>query len=293
MRILVTGADGQIGRVLVAHADAAGHRVTGLGRHGLDILYTDSVDEALTLVAPQLVVNCAGYTAVDAAEDDEYLAFAVNRDGAANVAGACDDAGVPLIHLSTDYVFDGSKDRPWREDDPTAPLGVYGASKAAGEVAVRTIARRAIVLRVSWVFTAEGQNFVTTMRRLGAERGEISVVADQHGGPTAADDIADAILAMAPRLIDKTFRDWGTYHFCGAPPTSWHGFATAVFDGRQGPSVRAITTSDYPTKARRPANSVLDCTRIREVFGIEQPDWRASLATVLARLDEAGGGSRS
>jgi dTDP-4-dehydrorhamnose reductase len=237
------------------------------------------------------VVNCAAYTAVDRAETETGLAYAVNADGAANVAHAAARRDLPVIHLSTDYVYAGTTAGPQHEDEPIAPCNVYGASKAAGDVAVMAATPAHVVLRVSWVFGVHGSNFVKTMLRLGRERGELRIVADQKGGPTEARDIADAILAIADACRRPSFTGWGTYHFSGTPATSWHGFARAIFAQARdrAPLLVPIHARDYPLPATRPLNSTLDCSRLRRVFGVGQPEWRVSLARVMAELGEASG----
>ena len=286
MRLLILGAGGQVGRALV---ERAGVRGVGCDRAACDITDPVALTRSLSVPALSAVVNCAAYTAVDQAESDREGAYAINAAGAGNVARAAAARGLPLIHLSTDYVYAGTCPGPHREDEPIAPVNVYGASKAAGDAAVAEGNPAHLLLRVSWVFGVYGANFVKTMLRLGHERDELRVVADQHGGPTEARDIADAIIAMATACRRPGFAGWGTYHFAGAPPTSWYGFAQAVFERTSGrsPRLSAITTSDYPTPAARPLNSTLDCSLIRRVFGIEQPDWRASLSRVLVDLGEA------
>lgn len=288
MRILVFGHDGQVAHALRT-LSWPGVAVTALGRAGADITDADAVRRAVDAVRPDIAVNTAAYTAVDRAETEPEPAFAVNRDGAGHIAAACAAAGVPLIHYSTDYVFDGAKDGPWREDDPIAPLGVYGASKAAGEEAVRAAGPRHVILRTAWVFSAHGNNFVRTMLRLGAERDRLGIVADQRGCPTAAADLAAAAVTAARHVL-ATGEGWGTYHCCGAPPTTWHGFAEAIFEERRlltglaPPRLDAIATADYPTPARRPANSVLDTTRFATRFGMPAPAWRDALRQVVRQL---------
>jgi dTDP-4-dehydrorhamnose reductase len=214
----------------------------------------------------------------------------VNEHGAGIVAAAAAARGLPVVHLSTDYVYAGAGAGPLREDEPLAPANVYGASKAAGDLAVRAGNPKHLLLRVSWVFGVHGANFVKTMLRLGRERPELRVVDDQQGGPTEARDIADAILVMIAAGRQPGFAAWGTYHFCGRPSTTWYRFAEVIFAYAAGPSPRlvAIASGDYPTPAARPLNSRLDCRRIRDVFGIDQPDWRQSLARVVAEIGEAG-----
>jgi dTDP-4-dehydrorhamnose reductase len=232
------------------------------------------------------VVNCAAYTAVDRAESEPERVFAVNAEAAGIVAGAAADRGLPVIHLSTDYVYAGAGGEPHREDSPIAPLNVYGASKAAGDAAVMAGNPAHLILRVSWIFGVHGTNFVKTMLRLGQGRSELRVVDDQRGAPTEARDIADAIIAIGAACRRPGFAGWGIYHFAGTPDTSWHGFAQAIFECAPGPAPRlvAIPSRDYPTPAARPPNSRLDCGHIRRVFGIDRPDWRISLARVIADL---------
>ncbi|HMG50546.1 MAG TPA: dTDP-4-dehydrorhamnose reductase [Inquilinus sp.] len=281
MTLVVFGAGGQVGRELATLATARGLAVRARARSEVDI--TDAAAVAEAVRGADFVANCAAYTAVDKAEAERDQAFAVNATAPGVIARACAEAGAALVHISTDYVFPGDGDRPWREDDPIAPLSVYGESKAAGEAAVRAALPRHIILRTSWVFAAHGSNFVRTMLRLGAERPELRIVADQRGGPTAAADIAAAILAVRDRALAPGFSDWGTFHYSGAPATTWYEFAAAIFaaQGGGGPKLHPIATSDYPTPARRPANSVMDCGRIARVFGVAQPDWRQSLAAML------------
>jgi dTDP-4-dehydrorhamnose reductase len=259
----------------------------------VDITRPEAVAAALDAAHPELVINLAAYTAVDRAESEPDAAQAVNCTAAANVAADCARRGTPLIHLSTDYVFDGDKTGAYVEDDPVNPLGVYGRTKEAGERAVREALPRHVILRTSWVYGAFGQNFVKTMLRLGGERPALRVVADQRGSPTAAADIAAALVAVAARLGEPD-PPWGTYHFAGGGVTTWHGFAVAIFElaaprlGR-APRVEPIATADYPTAARRPANSVLDCAKIARAFGVAAPPWRQSLARVVAELVERPG----
>jgi dTDP-4-dehydrorhamnose reductase len=283
--LLILGAGGQVGQALGARAGAAAR---GLTHAACDI--TDGAAVAHALSAPGLsaVVNCAAYTAVDRAESEPERAFAVNADGAAIVARAAAERGLPLFHLSTDYVYAGTGTAPYRENQPIAPLNVYGASKAAGDAAVATGDPAHLILRVSWVFGVHGANFVKTMLRLGRERSELRVVNDQKGGPTAADDIAEAIMVMADRCRQPGFAAWGTYHFAGRPSTSWCGFARAIFarTAKPAPRLVPISSRDYPMPAARPLNSLLECGRIRRVFGIERPDWRRSLSRVMADLGE-------
>lgn len=291
MRIAVTGTAGQVALALAERGPPAGVDVIAVGRPGLDLMRPDSVLPALRAAEADAIVSAAAYTAVDQAEGDTATAFAVNAAGAGAVAAAAREMGVPLLHLSTDYVFDGALDRPYREDDPTAPLGVYGASKLAGEEAVLSAGGRAAVFRTAWVYSPFGRNFVKTMVGLAASRSEVSVVADQQGRPTSALDIADALVAAARRLVsapqDPALQ--GVFHLAGGDDATWCALAQATFDrlaaaGRPHCVARPIPASQYPTPARRPANSRLDGAKLKAVYGIEVPGWRASLSETVARL---------
>jgi dTDP-4-dehydrorhamnose reductase len=291
MRVLVAGRDGQLARALLARLRPEGHRVTALEPPDLDLTDRASIAAAMAAVAPEIVVNAAAYTAVDRAEDQPELARAVNATGAGWLAEAAAARGVPCVHVSTDYVFDGLKGAPYVETDATRPLGVYGATKAAGEVAVLAANPRSVVIRTAWVCSADGTNFVKTMLRLAREREEIRVVADQHGAPTFAADLADAVARMAPRLVAALAGDaaFGLFHLSGAPHTTWHGFTAEILDqaalrGHPRPRLIPIGTADYPTRARRPADGRLDCAKIGRVHGIAPADWRASLGLCLDSL---------
>ncbi|WP_373085761.1 dTDP-4-dehydrorhamnose reductase [Sneathiella sp.] len=283
MKILVTGAGGQVGAALQDLGSAAGHDMIGLDRRALDISDKQAVLDALPLHNPDCVINAAAYTAVDKAEDDEEVAFAINAKGPENLAKACKKLDISFLHISTDFVFDGEKTGAYLEEDPVAPLSIYGKSKAEGEGRILKTSGKFIIFRTAWVFGGT-QNFVTTMRRLGETRDELNIVDDQTGGPTSCTDIARSLLIIAERVAKPDFTDWGLYHYCGAPSVTWYGFARAIFAGRDGPVLHPIPTKDYPTPARRPKNSVLDCGKIKRVFGIDQPDWRTALAEVLAQL---------
>jgi len=257
----------------------------------LDLAEPSGIAAALAAARPDVVVNAAAYTGVDKAESERDLAFAVNGAGAGAVATAARALGVPLIHISTDYVFDGSKPAAYVETDPTAPLGVYGASKLAGEQAVLAAYPGAVICRTAWVYSPFGANFVKTMLRLAETREELGVVADQIGNPTSALDIADAVLTLARRLKDDPAAETGIFHMSGSGEASWADLAEAIFGASAahgGPTarVRRITTADYPTPAPRPANSRLDCRKLAEVHGLSLPDWRPSLAAVVARLTQ-------
>lgn len=293
MRLVVTGRDGQVATSLLEAGQGRDDvEVVAVGRPTLDLTQPDTVFDALAAVRPDLVVSAAAYTAVDQAEDQPDLAFAVNAVGAGKVAEAAAKLGVPVIHLSTDYVFDGSKDGAYVETDATAPLGVYGASKLAGELAVAAANPRHLILRTAWVYSPFGRNFVKTMLRLASDRDEIAVVSDQWGNPTSAFDIADAILHAAAMLRDdEAFDGYGIYHLAGTGETSWSGFARHILDTSQafdGPwaRVRDIATMDYPTKARRPANSRLSSAKFASTFGWTAPHWQHSTEKVVRRLLE-------
>ncbi|MEQ1755703.1 MAG: dTDP-4-dehydrorhamnose reductase [Micropepsaceae bacterium] len=272
------GANGQLGHAIERVAEQRGVTVVSFDRLTADVTDITAVAEALDRAPGSLIVNAAAYTAVDRAESEENRAFAINRDGAGNVARVADRLGLPLIHISTDYVFDGTKKGAWIETDPVAPINAYGRSKEAGERVVHEHCPYAIVLRTSWVYGLEGANFVKTMLRLGAERDELRIVDDQHGCPTFADDLAAAILTIAGKY------EPGLFHLAGSGETSWFEFAQGIFAGRDHPRLHAITTDEYLTPARRPANSVLDCTRARDVFGVKLPHWKDGLKRMLKGL---------
>ncbi|MDG4908807.1 dTDP-4-dehydrorhamnose reductase [Mesorhizobium sp. WSM4898] len=292
MRLAVTGREGQVAASLIERG-SKDVEVVPVGRPALDLARPETVFAALAEARPDIVVSAAAYTNVDQAEDEKELAFAVNATGAGKVAEAAAGLGIPVIHLSTDYVFDGAKDGAYVETDATAPLGVYGASKLAGEQAVAAANPCHLILRTAWVYSPFGRNFVKTMLRLASDRDEISVVADQWGNPTSALDIADAILHAAARLRDdKNFAAFGIYHLTGSGETNWSGFARHILDTSRafgGPyaRVRDIATVDYPTKARRPANSRLSSVKFADVFGWTAPEWRVAVESVVRRL---GGG---
>ncbi|MER9584687.1 dTDP-4-dehydrorhamnose reductase [Mesorhizobium sp. M0276] len=291
MRLVVTGREGQVAASLLeAGQGRTGVEVIAIGRPELDLAKPDTLIEAIAAGKPDIVVSAAAYTAVDQAEDEPDLAFAVNAVGAGKVAEAARRLGVPVIHLSTDYVFDGSKDSAYVETDATAPASVYGASKLAGEQVVAAANPHHLILRTAWVYSPFGKNFVKTMLRLAADRDEIAVVADQWGNPTSALDIADAILHAAAQLNgDKSFGAPGTYHLAGTGEANWSGFARHILDTSRvsgGPwaRVRDIATMDYPTKARRPSNSRLSSAKFASVFGWNAPDWRQSTEAVVHRV---------
>lgn len=290
-RILITGRGGQLATGLEAALPAQGFEALLVGRPAFDFNIPETIVAAFAALKPDAVVNCAAWTAVDAAEDDEAGAFRANALGPALLGRLTREAGIPIIQISTDYVFDGLKGAPYLESDLPNPLGAYGRTKLAGEWAAQAANPRSIILRTAWVFAPMGKNFLRTMLALGAQRPELRVVADQCGNPTAAPDLADAITSILARLRDHGWRDEyaGTYHATGGGFTHWHGFAEAIFDlhaqhGGKRPQVHAITTADYPTKAKRPADGRLDNGKLARVFGVALPPWEAGLARVMAAL---------
>jgi dTDP-4-dehydrorhamnose reductase len=290
-RIIVIGATGQLARALLRVLPQSGATVTVLARPGFDLEQPHALTAALLAAEPHVVVNAAAYTAVDKAEDEPARAHAINAVAPGVIAAAAAQAGAAIIHVSTDYVFDGTKRTPYVETDPTAPLGVYGASKLAGEQAVTAANPAHVILRTAWVCSPDGANFVKTMLRLGAERARLGVVDDQHGAPTFAVDLARAIAGIAGRLaVDPANAPAGVFHLTGAGETTWCGFARAIMAGAtvrgHGPmaTVDAITTAEYPTRARRPSYSTLATGKITAAYGIVMPPWEAGLAACLDTL---------
>jgi dTDP-4-dehydrorhamnose reductase len=290
MSILLTGANGQVGWELSNRGGQRGLQILALDRSDLDITDPVSVRREVNRSGVSMVVNAAGYTAVDQAESEPELAFAVNRDGPACLASACGKAGIPLVHISTDFVFDGQKQDPYLETDQVSPLNVYGKSKAAGEVAVREYLPEHVILRTSWVYGAHGHNFVKTMLRLACEKEVVRVVADQRGCPTYTADLADTILMIAAQLQEGRQITWGTYHYCGKGVTTWHGFAEAILNLAKEhiqlkvKRIEAITTAEHPTSAKRPANSALDCSLFESKFGFPPIPWNESLTRMLHKV---------
>jgi dTDP-4-dehydrorhamnose reductase len=291
MRIIVIGQQGQVARALAERASAQGATTVLLGRPKLDLADPSGIEDILRETGGDLIVNAAAYTAVDQAEKEPELAQAINGIGPGVVAGAAAAMAIPVIHISTDYVFDGTLDRPYRESDPVNPLGVYGSSKLMGEQAVASEAEDHVILRTAWVYSPFGKNFVKTMLRLGAEREELGIVGDQVGSPTSALDIADGILGIGRKLLDnpedRNLR--GLFHMAGTGTASWAEFASEIFAssarlGGPNAKVRSITTAEYPTPAKRPANSRLDCTKLADAYGIALPPWQKSLSECVERL---------
>jgi dTDP-4-dehydrorhamnose reductase len=287
IQVVIAGGGGQLGRELARARWPASFTLRALSRAELDIAEPSAVASAVA--SAELVINAAAYTAVDKAESETAAALRVNRDGPALLARACAERGAPLLHVSTDYVFDGTKSGAYTETDPISPLGVYGASKAEGEATVRERCAQHIILRTSWVVSAFGQNFVKTMLRLCRERDTLRVVADQIGRPTPAKDLARALVAIASRYAAGTPIGWGTYHFAGRGEASWHALATEVaqlqqpFTGRR-PTVDPISTADYPTPARRPPNSVLDTSKLERALELEPARWQHGVEDIVREL---------
>ena len=290
MKILVTGSNGQLGWELCRQGRERGFDIIALDLPEFDITDQIAVKRLMSLSVPDMVVNASAYTAVDKAESEQDAAFSVNRDGPYYLAEACFKKGTPLIHVSTDYVFDGCKIGPYLETDQASPIGVYGKSKAEGEEKIRCNLKEHIIIRTSWLYGMHGNNFVKTMLKLGRERDEIRVVVDQTGCPTFAGDLAEAILDIALKINDGRKISWGTYHYCGGGSTTWYGFASKIFEIAKGyesfkiKKMIPIKTSEYPTAATRPLNSVMDCSLFTKEFYISQPPWEESLASMLDTL---------
>ncbi len=293
MRLVVTGTKGQIARALIAAGTESEVEVIAVGRPNLDLLDPKSVRNALVIAKPDVVVNAAAYTAVDRAEGESEQAFAINAGGAGAVAEAAREMQVPVIQLSTDYVYDGTKTEPYVEDDPVAPCNVYGASKLAGEGAVRAATPNHVVLRTAWIYSPYGKNFVRTMLQLAQAKEEIRVVADQRGCPTSAREIARAIVSVAQRVRhDSSPSLRGIYHLAGSGETTWADFAETIFSQverkwKRRPTVRRISTQEFPTPARRPQNSRLNCNMLKMHYGVHMPDWQESLRVCLEEIDDA------
>jgi dTDP-4-dehydrorhamnose reductase len=292
MKVLVTGSAGQVGHCIVGQLAKTSWQVLALDRSSLDITDYSEVVACVNRFEPDVVINAAAYTAVDKAESKSELAYAINSDGSKNLALAAEAIGAVLLHISTDYVFSGDKtlgggDSEYTEYDDTSPQGVYGASKLAGEEAVKEHCSRYIILRTAWVFGEQGNNFVKTMLRLAQTRDELGVVSDQYGGPTYAGDIAKTLLTISAQIDEGKAVEWGVYHYSGYPYVSWHSFAESIFSIavekkclRQSPVVNAITTANYPTPAKRPKNSTLSHQKIARTLGIEPSNWLAALTNI-------------
>jgi dTDP-4-dehydrorhamnose reductase len=291
MKILLLGCKGQLGRCLMDQLEITDHEVSYTWREQIDITDFEAPKKTIVSIAPDFIINSTAYTAVDKAEDDQQTADLINHLAVKNIAGICSNLDCWLVHVSTDYVFDGNSEVPYKEDDETNPQGVYGKTKLKGELAIQSSKCKYIILRTAWVFSEYGSNFLKTMVRLGTEHDQLSVVGDQIGCPTYAQDIAKAIVTILPQL-DSQKDCWGVYHYCGDRSSSWYNFAKYIFSeakllGLEIPSaVHSIQTSDYPTKANRPLNSVMDCSNILRVFGVSQPDWSQGVKAVLNTMRE-------
>ena len=284
-----------LGQDLIACFESSGLKAIGLGSREIDVTKSEQVDTIVMDLAPHLVINCAAYTAVDRAESEPEAAFAVNRTGPENLANVCRRLRIPLIHMSTDYVFDGRSNRPYLEEDPVNPINVYGLSKWEGEQAVRTCLPEHLIVRTAWLYGVHGHNFVKTMLRLAREREELRVVVDQHGSPTWTGDMSTALVKMSLKVLtDLDPISWGTYHYCSAGETTWYDFARLIVEEarRTGPvkatCIVPITSAEFPSSTSRPAYSVLDCNRIGRVFGITPRPWPLALAEMLKSFDDYG-----
>ncbi|RFB96290.1 dTDP-4-dehydrorhamnose reductase [Rhizobium leguminosarum bv. trifolii] len=294
MRIAVTGKQGQVVQSLLRRGAGRGVEISAVGRPEMDLANPATIAAAFSALCPDVIVSAAAYTAVDKAESEAELAFSVNAAGACAVAEAAARIGVPVIHISTDYVFSGDKASPYSEEDATAPISVYGRSKLAGETAVAAVNPNHVILRTAWVYSPFGSNFLKTMLRLSETHDHLRVVADQTGCPTSALDIADAILAIATRVVaDPAPSLRGTFHLTGSGEASWADFAEQIFaelskSGGRNVSVERIRTSDYPTPAKRPANSRLNGDKLARTYGIRLPEWKQSMTIVMQDLLNKG-----
>ncbi len=288
MKVLITGCNGQVGYCLAERLKGQAE-VLALDYEGLDITDRDAVVNTVSKFKPNYIINAAAHTAVDRAEQEVELSFAINRDGPRYLSQVAQECGAVMLHISTDYVFDGNGEEPYQESDGTNPQGIYGQSKLAGEQAVAESCAEHLILRTAWVFGEHGNNFVKTMLRLAQIRDELSIVGDQIGGPTYAGDIADALVTMVQYVEQGKTPKWGVYHFSGMPYASWYDFAVKIFEFAEQhqvidklPALTAIPTSAYPTPAKRPTNSRLNCSQIENQFGIKPSDWHTALNNIQA-----------
>jgi dTDP-4-dehydrorhamnose reductase len=290
MKILITGAGGQLGRELINQGQLKGFSVQAPSEDDMDITDLEKIDRCMAFHQPEVVINAAAYTQVDKAESEAALAFAVNTTGSANLARMCAKNKIPLVHISTDYVFDGQKGTSYLETDAISPVGVYGRSKAEGEIEIRSHLKEHIILRTSWLYGIHGHNFAKTMLKLATTKPKIRVVADQYGSPTNAADLAQTILIISDRMQFNNDVDWGTYHYCGQGVISWYNFAEKIvglarlYADVKTTRIEPITTADYPTRALRPIYSALDCSRIQKHFGINPKPWQKSLEITIKEL---------
>ncbi|KQH88785.1 dTDP-4-dehydrorhamnose reductase [Vibrio fluvialis] len=288
MKVLITGCNGQVGHCLTERLKSKAE-ILAFDYEGLDITDRKAVSKIVADFKPDYIINAAAHTAVDRAEQEVELSYAINRDGPQYLAQSAQQLNAVMLHISTDYVFDGAGDKPYDETDNTSPQGVYGQTKLAGELVVAQSCEKHLILRTAWVFGEHGNNFVKTMLRLAQTRDELSIVGDQFGGPTYAGDIADTLIAMVDYIEQGQQPAWGVYHFAGMPYASWYEFAAKIFQLAEAkgvlakqPKISSIPTSAYPTPAKRPANSRLDCSKIIKQFGIKPSDWVAALDNIQA-----------
>ena len=286
MKVLITGGHGQVGYCLTEQLKNKAD-ILSVDRDVLDITDEVAVNKIVNDFLPDIIINAAAHTAVDKAEEEKELSYKINHEGPLFLAKAAQKVGAAILHISTDYVFAGDKIGSYKETDVTDPQGVYGASKRSGEVAVSQACKRHIILRTAWVFGEHGHNFVKTMVRLSCDRDKLSIVSDQYGGPTFAGDIAATLIKIAEQIEMKKDVNWGTYHFSGLPHVSWYEFAEVIFHEAESqgvidkaPKLKAITTAEYPTPAKRPANSKLNCSKIESEFGIKSSDWKRALSRI-------------
>lgn len=292
MNVLITGAKGQVGSEICQLARSELINMIATGKEELDITDSSAVISFFHECKPDIVINASAYTAVDKAEDDSERAYAINHQGASNLASACTEYHIPLLHISTDYVFNGEAASNYKEDDEVSPLGIYGDSKLQAENTIQEIMKKFIILRVAWVFGIHGNNFVKTMIRLANTHNTVKVVNDQFGGPTPAREIARVLLALVKQYQQTNTLDWGIYHYCGQPKVSWFEFADTIFTiAKEKELISAvnllpITTEEFPTRVTRPANSMLDCDKIKNTYNIEPADWKHSLSEMLDELKQ-------
>jgi dTDP-4-dehydrorhamnose reductase len=290
MKIITFGSKGQLGHELVKQGNRFGFEILPFDLPEVDITDSLQVEHLVSTTPATLVVNAAAYTNVDRAETEKTLALAVNRDGPENIAQSCEKKNIPLIHISTDYVFNGETKHPYTEADQVAPLGVYGHSKSEGEKKIRLQIKRHIIIRTSWLYGVYGHNFVKTMLKLAEKNSRLKVVSDQFGSPTSAADLAETVLTIGRQIQNSIKIDWGTYHYCGLGTATWHLFAEKIFQIAKQytplkiETVEPIKTDGYPTPAKRPMYSVLDCSRIEQKLGIHPKPWEESLHETIARM---------
>ncbi len=287
MKILITGSQGQLGWELLREAKSYGFETIGFDLPQIDITIKPDVEKVINNIRPDIVINAAGYTNVDRAEDEREVCFAANCTGPGNIAAVCNNLDIPMIHISTDYVFDGRKNTPYTEKDIISPINAYGKCKAEGDNAVSDVLQKHIIIRTSWLYGIHGNNFVKTILRLGKEKEVLEVVSDQYGSPTFVTDLADAVLTISSHIKNNSGDIWGIYNYCGAGVTTWHGFAEKIIEeaGKyldiKTILVKPITSKEYPTKAGRPSYSALDCSLINRQFGIVSKPWQESLKMAI------------